>query len=254
MIDNPNPIEWRELQNGVCRLLNDIGLVAKTEVSINTPRGDVEVDVYAVDENSVDKIQYIVECKNWAGPIPQHVVHSFTTVMHETGGNIGFIISKVGLQSGAVKYIKNTNIYAMTYHELQNRYMDLWWRKYFLKKVHEAVKYVHEYVEPINSYRARLLDKLDNSDVENYHELNKRYGSFGLLMSFMSSREMKLLDVNVGLPCSIEFFKFNLKKLGGEFDFKSIYYRDLLLEITNKLSDIECEFNAVFGGNIFICR
>jgi len=127
MIDDPYPRDWRELQAGVCRLFNDIGLTAVTEKQLTTPRGVVEVDVYAVDEASVDRIQYIVECKNWKEAIPKTVVHAFITVMHETGANLGFIVSQKGLQSGAVAYTDSTNIVGLTYLELQQRYMRAWW-------------------------------------------------------------------------------------------------------------------------------
>jgi hypothetical protein len=39
MIDDPNPADWKGLQAGVCRLLNEIGLSAETEKTLTTPRG-----------------------------------------------------------------------------------------------------------------------------------------------------------------------------------------------------------------------
>ncbi len=93
LIENPEPSDWKILQSGVCRIFNEIGLKAETEKKIKTPRGIVELDVFAVDPGSVDNIQYVVECKNWKTAIPQSVVHSFTTVMHEVGANIGYIVS-----------------------------------------------------------------------------------------------------------------------------------------------------------------
>ena len=56
---------WKDLQNKVGLLINQIGLEAEIEKKIETPRGEVEVDVFAIDPDSVDKISYIVECKNW---------------------------------------------------------------------------------------------------------------------------------------------------------------------------------------------
>ena len=114
MIDDPLPKDWRELQAGVCRLFSEIGLTAEVEASLKTPRGTITVDVFAVDNQSVDKIKYIVECKNWDATIPQTIVHAFTTVMHETGANLGFIVSKYGLQSGATMYAGYTNIQGLT--------------------------------------------------------------------------------------------------------------------------------------------
>ena len=134
MIESPEVADWKQLQHSVCRLLNEVGLTAQEEVTLETPRGKVEVDVFAIDEMSVDKIRYIVECKYWAAAIPQHVVHSFTTVMHETGANIGFIVSKVGLQAGAERYTNSTSITGLTFEELQQRYFVPWWKKSFLQK------------------------------------------------------------------------------------------------------------------------
>ncbi|MFS7192253.1 restriction endonuclease [Serratia proteamaculans] len=92
MIDDPLPENWQDLQTGVQRIFRNVGLLAEVEVDLETPRGSVNVDVLATDVRSVDKIRYIVECKNWGSSIPQTVVHSFTTVMHETGANIGLLV------------------------------------------------------------------------------------------------------------------------------------------------------------------
>lgn len=108
MIDNPYPDRWQDLQSGVCRILRNVGLQANIEVCLQTPRGQTTVDVFAVDLNSVDQIKYIVECKNWGNAVPQSVVHSFSTVMQETGANLGFIISKHGLQYQAPKATPKT--------------------------------------------------------------------------------------------------------------------------------------------------
>jgi hypothetical protein len=101
MIDDPLPEDWHDLQTGVARILREIGLIVEENKLVATPRGSVALDVYAVDKGSVDQISYIVECKNWSKRLEQTVVHSFTTVMAETGANIGFVVSKYGLQEGA---------------------------------------------------------------------------------------------------------------------------------------------------------
>ena len=150
MIENPEPKSWKELQSGVCRIFNEIGLEAETEKDIKTPRGSIELDVFALDPGSDDKIQYVVECKNWKNSIPQSVVHSFTTVMHEVGANIGYIVSQRGLQKGAKDYIKNTNIRGVTYSEFQNHYFGIWIDKYFCPTVGNAADSLMQYTEPIN--------------------------------------------------------------------------------------------------------
>lgn len=123
----------------------------------------MNVDVLAKDLRSLDKIKYIFECKNWNSAVPQSVVHSFTTVMHETGANIGFIISKYGLKSGAEQYTQNTNIIGLSYLELQQRYFEAWWRRYFCPRVGDAADRVLQYTEEFNWRRdeayADLPDK-----------------------------------------------------------------------------------------------
>ncbi|OHU84112.1 MULTISPECIES: restriction endonuclease [Pseudoalteromonas] len=251
MIDNPVPQNWKELQNGVCRLFNDIGLVAETEKLLQTPRGTVEVDVFAVDENSVDQIKYLVECKNWSNSIPQSVVHSFTTVMHETGANIGFIVSKKGLQKGAVEYTESTNITGITYLELQKRYFNVWWQKYFCPTVADAADYVNQYVEPINSRRSRYLENLSNDKLGEFYELQKRYAAFGMLMWLMDMGRIAPQYAVDGPVCIDDYKRKYVETMGDEFTFKSNTYRGLLEEFCLMLSSIENQFNDIFGENIF---
>jgi hypothetical protein len=251
MIESPHPNDWRQLQAGVCRLLNEVGLTAEIEKKLKTPRGEVEIDVYAVDENSVDQIRYLIECKNWATPIPQSVVHSFTTVMHETGGNIGFIVSREGFQSGATQYMQNTNIVGATYLELQHRYFSNWWRKFFVPTIGSAVDTLVEYIEPINSKREWLIAELPDHKQEQIRKLQKRYVLFGMTMAFFEfPRYASRCDIPP--PDDIAGFKAKIaEQLGSEFAFSSEYFRDLACEIAKKLESVTDEFNSVFGKNIF---
>ena len=57
------PTDWRDLQNKVCLLLRQAGFTAKTEKKVATPQGEVELDVFAIDPNSIDKISYVVYTK-----------------------------------------------------------------------------------------------------------------------------------------------------------------------------------------------
>lgn len=252
MIDDPLPKDWRELQAGVCLLFNEIGLTAEVEASLETPRGGITVDVFAVDNQSVDKIKYIVECKNWDATIPQTIVHAFTTVMHETGANLGFIVSKHGLQSGATMYTRNTNIQGLTYQQLQERYFNVWWQQYFSIQVTAAADTVNEYVELINSRRDHFLESLQPKDLERFYELQGRYALFGKLMWLMDIGSIAPQRAN-SPPPDIEHYKNELvEKLGEEFAFDATCFRSLLTQICSKLQEIEHSFNALFGRNIFL--
>jgi restriction system protein len=251
MIDDPEPKDWRELQISVHRLLSEIGLTAEIEKKVKTPRGEVEIDVWAVDENSVDQIQYVVECKNWATAVTQTIVHSFTTVMHETGGNIGFIVAKSGFQSGAIDYIQSTNIIGLTYLELQQRYVELWWKKWFVLKIGSTTDALIQYTEPINSRRERIFNELPESKQQEFLRLFSEYSGFGqCLVFFENSTYWDKLEIE--RPETVAILKDKIEtRLGKEFAFQSIYYRDLALEMCRKIEEVTNKFHLVFGGSIF---
>jgi restriction system protein len=251
MIENPNPIGWRDLQAGVCRIFNEIGLNAEVGKHFETPRGNVEADVFAIDENSVDKIKYLVECKNWNQSIPQTVIHAFTTVMHEIGGNIGFVISKQGLQSGAESYTQNTNISGFTYEQFQDRYFGVWYKQLFIPKIGDSVDTLAQYVEPFNSYRDKRIDRLSDPSKRRYLELLEKYGRFGISMAFFEyprfSNRFDMLP-----PGNIESIKkLVLDSSDSLINLEAYYFRDLLFELVGQIMSVTNQFNEIFGEDIF---
>lgn len=255
MIDDPLPQNWQELQTGVQRIFRNVGLLAEVEVDLETPRGSVNVDVLATDVRSVDKIRYIVECKNWGSSIPQTVVHSFTTVMHETGANIGFIISKHGLQQGAKKYTQNTNIIGMTYLEFQQRYFEAWWNRYFCPRIGDAADEPLQYVEPVNSKRDREYAKLNLREQEKFDRLRQEKGVSVMALSMLNYRFMsKALNTGnlLNVPKNLDDFKTRvLTQICPHIEWHCDTYRELLEIILEYLSDTKAEFDAIFGGTIF---
>lgn len=258
MIDNPHPCDWKALQTGVARLFNEIGLTAETEVKLKTPRGEVEVDVWAVDEASVDKIRYVVECKNWDTAIPQTVVHAFTTVMAETGSNIGFIVSRRGFQAGAQRYTHSTNIVGMTYLELQQRYFSIWWERWFCRQVGDVGETLEGFVEPYNPQRDELVARMPQEQFERFNELQRLYGTFGLVMSHMnmakyvniakwSDQRNKMLHEPVSVEQYIaEILGLHWPHLG----WRATTFRELLAEIIGLLQTAAGAFREIFGGDI----
>ncbi|WP_261412167.1 restriction endonuclease [Serratia quinivorans] len=255
MIDDPLPDNWQDLQTGVQRIFRNVGLLAEVEVDLETPRGSVNVDVLATDVRSVDKIRYIVECKNWGSSIPQTVVHSFTTVMHETGANIGFIISKHGLQQGAKQYTQNTNIIGMTYLEFQQRYFEAWWNRYFCPRIGDAADKPLQYVEPINSKRDSEYAKLSPQEQEKFDQLRQEKGVSVMVLSMLNYRFMsKALNTGnlLEVPKNLDDFKTRvLAQICPHIEWHCDTYRELLDIILEYLSDTKAEFDAIFGGAIF---
>ncbi|WP_133970776.1 MULTISPECIES: restriction endonuclease [Pseudomonas] len=255
MIDDPLPQDWRDLQSGVQRIFRNVGLSAEVEVDLDTPRGSVNVDVLAVDVQSVDKIKYIVECKNWGSAIPQAVVHSITTVMHETGANIGFIISKHGLQKGAQRYTQNTNIVGMTYLEFQQRYFEAWWTRYFCPLIGDTADTPLQYVEPCNGVRDRAYDALSPEQKEKFDLLYALHAVPVMSFSMFNYRAMSPVlgsDALLGLPEDLDDFKSRvLTLITPHVRWHCDTFRGLLDVILKYLKDVETEFDEVFGGPIF---
>jgi restriction system protein len=250
MIENPQPENWQDLQNGVCKIFTEIGLEAETGKTVATPRGNIELDVFAIDVKSVDKIKYIIECKNWNKTIPQSVIHAFTTVMHEVGANIGFVISKRGMQSGAKSYTKNTNIHALTYEEFQQRYVDIWHENYFVPQLGNAADSLSEYVEPFNSYRDKRVADLDNTRQNRFYELLEKYRNFGWSVTFFQfPRYSHLFKIQFIEIDQIKQKIYNISN--GSIKLKAVYFRDLLYELIDIIQEITDEFNSIFGEDIF---
>lgn len=255
MIDDPLPKYWRDLQTGVQRILRNVGLFADVEVDLETPRGSVNVDVHAIDVRSVDKIRYIVECKNWSSTVPQSVVHSFTTVMHETGANIGFIISKHGLQQGAKGYTENTNIVGMTYLEFQQRYFEAWWKRYFCPRIGDAADKPLRYTEDFNTLRDRAYANLSPEDQEKFDRLRREHGGSIMCLSMFNYLTLSP-NLNAGtmldLPTSLSEFKTRvLAQITPQIVWNCDTFRELLEIMLEYLADVEAEFDSIFGGSIF---
>jgi len=255
MITEP-PKNWNDLQDKVNYIFNCIGLHSEKEKVLETPRGTTEVDVFAIDPQSIDKIKYIVECKNWNNKVPQTIVHAFTTVMYETGSNIGYIISKEGFQKGATEYVKSTNIKLFTYEEFQNHYFETWYKKYFAAEISNASNELIQFTEPQNSRRFRYQKHLNKAGEEELNQLIEKhslfsnfilivsnpYGEFINIFSEDKSPILSLKDIQSAL---FECFK-------RKYDFNN--YVDALETIKSIIKTATEEFIKVFGTNIFLTK
>lgn len=244
--------DWKDLQNKVCLLLNQIGLRAETEKVIETPRGEVEVDVFAIDPNSVDQISYIIECKNWNSPINQSIIHSFTTVMNETGCNIGYIISKNGFQSGAIKYVKNTNIKLFTFDDIQSHYYRLWMMNYFAPQLEKINERCNWYIEPCNSCRDRNIDKLSPSKKKDFFKLFHKYNHFITAIEMISVGINYNMKYNTEIDYTrIKWEEFVSKCNEVNINITSSNLSSILYELEIEIKAITQAFDNIFENDIF---
>jgi len=250
IIDSNLPGSWQDLQIYVAKILSEIGLSVTVGQTVSTARGEIELDVMAIDETSLEKIRYIIECKNWEANIPQSVIHSFTTVMHETGGNIGFIIARNGFQSGAIEFVKYTNIKLYSYIEFETTYLNVWFQKYFLVQLCASNDSLLQYVEDIGSRRDRRVASLGIAEREMFKILVLQYKSFGMSMCMPGSMLYGKSQMNVPVNCSVFRNKIN-SKFPGIINLQSDSYRGILTELINVIENITFKFNCLFGRNIF---
>lgn len=248
------PKNWKDLQNKVNFIFTSIGLLSEKEKIIETPRGEIELDVYAEDPQSIDKIKYLIECKNWNKKVPQTIVHAFTTVMNETGSNIGYIISKNGFQKGAIEYTKSTNIRLFTYDEFQSHYFEIWYKKYFAIEIFNANEDLSQFTEPLNSRRHRYQKHLNKSGKKKYEFLLDKYSLFSNLILIACNPHSTFFNI-----FSEDIYSLlTLKDLQSalfecfqtEYSFSN--YIDALEILKSIIAVATKEFFDLFGTNIFI--
>ena len=97
------PKDWKDLQLLTKQLFEEINCRCDIERNITMARGKTCVDVHVTDFVSSPPLIYLCECKYWTSRVPKSVVHSFRTILHDSGANRGYIISKAGFQGGLLK-------------------------------------------------------------------------------------------------------------------------------------------------------
>ena len=69
-----------------------------------------QIDVYWEFENMGETHKVAIECKNFSKAVPVGRVRDFFGVLHDIGDVKGVFVTKVGYQSGAVKFAEHYNI------------------------------------------------------------------------------------------------------------------------------------------------
>ena len=180
MINREMPSEWRDLQNQVGLILRECGLDCEIEKTIQTVRGNVDIDVYAEDKSTQPTTIYLCECKHWQSAVPKTIIHAFRTVVSDYGANWGFVISSAGFQSGAFEAASNSNIRLITWTEFQDLFENRWIEQYMMPRLQELDPLV-EYTEPINSRIFRKTDELNEHLQDRFVNLRKQYQDLAYL-------------------------------------------------------------------------
>lgn len=108
-ITNEVPTDWKDLQDKVCKYLNQASYHAESPKMIETVRGSVEVDVFVTSDDELLK-QFVCECKYLDTPVPKEKIHAFRTVVQDSGSMLGLFISKNGFPKGAIEAASCSNV------------------------------------------------------------------------------------------------------------------------------------------------
>lgn len=253
MIIFSEPTDWKDLQDKVCLLLCQAGFIAEKEKIVSTPRGQVELDVYAIDPDSIDQISYVLECKHWKKHVNQSVIHSFMTIMNETGCNIGYIVSKNGFQSGAINYVNFTNIRLFTFDELQKHYYKTWMKNYFAPNVERIIERLVNYTEPYSSKRDKALNEVSDDHRNKFRFLLQKYAKLAIRLSMVSTGVNYMMKVDENYDYTDtkyweqafeECEKFGL-------NIKNVPFSDILNLLEKFIGSITAQFDELFDNDIF---
>jgi restriction system protein len=182
MITSSTPDNWPNLQSEVGRILEECGFKVEVEKTIQTVRGDVELDVYAEEEVRGRRYTIICECKLWKSRVPQNVIHAFRTVVADIGANIGYIVSSNGFQQGALNASELTNVKLATWQEFQDAFEESWYEEFLSPTIAEKLDPLLSYAEP---FFPKWFPALPEEDKQIFLELKNQYDEFGwLVMSF----------------------------------------------------------------------
>jgi len=112
-------MDWKEYQEETAQVFRAVGCEAIVNHKTDSARGSNNIDVYVTFEQYGVKCIWIVECKYWNSNVPKEKVFALQKIVENNGADRGFIISKVGFQSGTKEAAWKTNITLTSLEDLR---------------------------------------------------------------------------------------------------------------------------------------
>lgn len=246
MITSKTPTTWEDLQQQSARILAECGFEVEVEKVVKLARGKAEIDVYAEESLKGRKYVILCECKNWKSAVPQTVVHSFRSVMADTGAHKGYIISSAGFQSGSFEVAQLTNVELVTWDQFQDAFEASWLDNFFTPTVTARLDPLMSYSEP---FLPDWFPDLPEVDKEEFIALKDEHDRLGWFAMSLSSYSRQL---RVGYP------KLPLKDVPdptGKFDcvpdeiMNAQGYRDLLEACLQLGEPVIAKYRAIRDRN-----
>ncbi len=182
-IEAAPPVDWRDLEERAARILADCGMETLRAHKMATVRGEVVVDVHAVDPTTTPQTTIIVECKNWRKRVPKTVVHAFRTVLGDTGVNLGLLLSAAGFQSGALEAAAHSNIRLLDWRAFEEMFVERWRRDCMVPKVLDQAEPLLEYTEPVNFRIFPHLEALPPTKQARFSALQDKHLALAYLLT-----------------------------------------------------------------------
>ncbi|MGG4095299.1 restriction endonuclease [Paenibacillus lautus] len=208
-ITNIIPTDWKDLQLQVAKIFSDMGCKVKVEENIDLVRGTSNIDVFVEDITTTPTLIYLCECKNWNSEVPKSVIHSFKSIVSDSGAHCGYIISKTGFQSGAYETAYKSNIFIMSWEQFIETFEDRWIQA-MINKLHVVGKPLRDYCYTLTDFYKSDLDKLNRVDRNKFDETLEKYR----LISTCSSKD-NYLEIGTG-----KYIRFEVDKvISKEIDY-----------------------------------
>lgn len=199
ILTKETPNSWKDLQDKVCKYLNQAGYNAISPKTIETVRGTVEVDVFVTSEDELLK-QFICECKYWDTPVPKEKIHAFRTVIQDSGSMLGILISKNGFQKGAIEAACCSNVILKNW----NGFLDMiavQWLKHRSEQVLKLSLPLSVYTDPLDVPVEIFRDKVTKAK---YKELGLKY-----VPSYMMIRSLEMGMQSPDEPVILDNVKYD---------------------------------------------
>jgi hypothetical protein len=112
---------WRAYQEKIANVFRDLGCNATVDAKVRGIRAMHKIDVWITFRRFGLNHKWVVECKHWKTPITKEKVLALRSVVEDVGADRGLLVAESGFQPGAQDAAKLTNIYLLTFAELERR-------------------------------------------------------------------------------------------------------------------------------------
>lgn len=112
-------MNWRRHQEVTAGLFRSLGCSAEVDKLVIGARAEHKIDVWVVFSKFGFQNKWAIECKYWNSNVPKEKVLALKSIVDDVGADRGFIISKTGFQSGAIRAAAYTNITLTSIEDLR---------------------------------------------------------------------------------------------------------------------------------------